>query len=151
MMSQTALTGNKYGLTFHHLGLAAALPDMAMSVLRGMGYEIGATVFDPLQNVNLALCDHARMPAIEIIFKAQGPSPLDRLLNRHKEGLVYHMCYATRDMEATLRGFEADGVRVVCVTGPKPAVLLGGRSVSFYQVLGVGLVEIIDESGHAVK
>ena len=49
-MSQPALIGNKYGLTFHHLGLAAAVPDVAVSLLRGLGYRIGPAVFDPLQD-----------------------------------------------------------------------------------------------------
>jgi methylmalonyl-CoA/ethylmalonyl-CoA epimerase len=144
---QSTNLSNKYGLTFHHLGLAVDKPKTAAIFLEGLGYKIGKPIFDPQQNVNLLMCDHPAMPSIEVIYPAQGIGPLDRLLKRHKDGLVYHMCYTTQNLEASLATMEEkNDLQLFCVSLPKQAILFGGKLVSFYLVSDVGLIEIIDES-----
>ncbi|HXZ16698.1 MAG TPA: hypothetical protein VEH77_12135, partial [Roseiarcus sp.] len=72
--------------------------------------------------------------------------PLDELLSTHRDGLVYHMCYTSADLDASLEAMETHGnLRLFEVSPPKPALLFGGKPVSFYVVGGVGLIEIIDE------
>lgn len=138
---------NRWGLTFHHLGLAVKEPEAASAFLAGLGYSIGPVVFDPLQNVHLIMCKHPSMTDIEIIYPAKGIGPLDELLLSHQNGLVYHMCYVSEDVDASLEALEEDGgLRLFSVTPPKPAILFGGNAVSFYNVAGVGLIEIIDDS-----
>jgi Glyoxalase/Bleomycin resistance protein/Dioxygenase superfamily len=146
LISQPTLM-NKYGLTFHHLGLAVNAPEVAVSFLEALDYVIGKSVLDARQNVHLLMCDHPTMPSIEVISPGAKPGPLDRLLVRHKEGLVYHMCYTTQDPTASLRAMRAEGrLRLSCVSPPKAAALFGGKQVSFYLVADVGLIELIDES-----
>lgn len=135
-----------FGLTFHHLGLAVRKPECAMAFVQGLGYVAQPSVFDPEQNVNLILCTHAKDPAIEIIFPGSGPGPVDTLVAKHANGIVYHCCYVTSDLDASLRAISQAGLRPFCVSAPKPAVLFGGARVSFYQVVGVGLIEIIEGS-----
>jgi len=48
-----------------------------------------------------------------------------------------------------LAAMEQNGVRAVCVAPPTPAVLFGGRPVSFYNIVGMGLCEIIDDRSRA--
>jgi methylmalonyl-CoA/ethylmalonyl-CoA epimerase len=140
-------SSNKWGLAFHHLGLAAKDPEAAAHFLTGLGYRIGQTIYDPLQNVRLAMCAHDQMPDVEIIAPADGPGPLDKLLAAQKEGLVYHMCYTSSDLDRTLEALEQDGqFAAYSISPPKEAVLFGGKRVSFYLVEGVGLIEIIDEA-----
>ena len=139
------LAGINFGLTFHHLGLAVKRPEAAVAFLRGMGYVTAAPVFDPLQNVNLILCTHTEAPSVEVIYRGNGHGPLDTLVARHANGIVYHCCYASADVDKTLRKLSDVGIRTVCVSPPKPAVLFGGASVSFYQFAGVGLIEIVQE------
>jgi hypothetical protein len=138
---------NKWGLAFHHLGLAAKDPEAAARFLSGLDYRIGPMVFDPLQNVNAAMCAHDHMPDIEIISPATGEGPLDKLLSAQKDGLVYHICYSSADLDRSLDALEGDGeLSVYSVSPPKEAVLFGGKRVSFYLIGGVGLIEIIDEA-----
>ena len=134
---------NVCGLDFHHLGLGVRSPDTAMGVLMGLGYEIGRAVYDPEQNVNLTLCKAYAGPDVEIIWKAEGQSPIDTILSR-KDGLIYHMCFATNDLPAALSGLEGAGHRIITLAPPKPAVLFDGLHVSFYEVVGFGTIEIID-------
>jgi methylmalonyl-CoA/ethylmalonyl-CoA epimerase len=111
-----------------------------------LSYRIGETVFDPHQNVNLILCHHEVMPSVEIIYPAFEKSRLDGLFTRHPSGLVYHICFTSAGLASSLSSLEADGLKTVCVSPPKPAVLFGGKLVSFYIVAGMGLIEIIDNS-----
>jgi len=133
-----------FGLTFHHLGLAVPRPDEAVRFLCGLGYAIGQPIFDPEQNVNLALCRHPQMPAVEIISPGNGPGPIDKLVARRKGGIVYHACYETKDLAASLAAIAAAKLNPLCAAAPRPAVLFNGRAVSFYVVVGIGLIEILE-------
>lgn len=137
---------NPFGLIFHHLGLAVRRPRDAAQFLAGLGYRLGEVVFDPEQNVNLIMCEHpGSMPDVEIIYPATGKSPIDALTAGRPEGIVYHMCYVTADMEATLAAMDAAGIRAICKAPPTPAVLFGGHLVSFYDIVGMGLCEFIED------
>lgn len=137
------------GLDFHHLGLAVRRPRDATQFLAGLGYEIGEPIFDPAQNINLILCRHSgAMPDVEIVYPGATKSPIDALVELRPDGLVYHMCYVTADLPAALAWMEQNGVRAVCVVPPIPAVLFGGRRVSFYNIVGMGLCEIIEDPEH---
>ena len=132
-----------FGLEFHHFGLAVRRPDEAVVFLSNLRYVIGDKVFDPEQNVNLILCRHRQMPTIEIIYPGNTPGPIDIYVARHANGIVYHACFERADLPTALANIEAADLRPVCVSAPRPAVLFEGCSVSFYNVVGIGLIEIL--------
>ena len=141
---------NALGLRFHHLGLAVRRPTDAVRFLTGLGYEVPEPIFDPEQNVNLILCRHAgAMPDVEIIYPAAGRAPIEPYLNLRPDGLVYHMCYVAADLAAAVAAMEQNGVRAVCVAPPTPAILFGGHRVAFYNIVGMGLCEIIEDQDAA--
>lgn len=140
-MSSTVKTGID-GLRFHHFGLAVQEPEPAFLYLRTLGYREGRQVFDPLQRVNLAMRHHATMPDVEVIWPGNEPSPIDRLVKR-MGSLIYHVCYECTGPDSALAALEAAGLEVVPVSPPTPAVLFGGREVSFYTISGIGLVELL--------
>jgi methylmalonyl-CoA/ethylmalonyl-CoA epimerase len=131
-------------LSFHHFGLAVRRPDEARKFVAVLGYQPGEPVFDPAQNVHLQLCTHASHPAVEIIWPGGAGGPVDKLAQRHTAGVIYHLCYETDNLSAALAGLEAAGLPAICISPPKPAPLFGGRPVSFYNVVGMGLVEILE-------
>jgi hypothetical protein len=133
-------------LTFHHFGLAVRQPEPARKFLAALGYRLGESVLDPAQNVHWQLATHTRQPAVEIIWPGGAVGPLSQLAQRHRSGIIYHPCYHTDDLPAARAAWEAAGLSPVCVSPPQPALLFGGRHVSFYNVEGVGLVEILEES-----
>jgi hypothetical protein len=131
-------------LKFHHLGLAVRTPQHAATLVSSLGYRIGEIIFDPVQNVNLALCTHSTEPAIEIIWPGEAKGPIENLIQKHASGIVYHICYMTDNLTAAVGKLEEAGVSVTCISPPAPAVLFGGRKVSFYKILGLGLIEILE-------
>ncbi len=136
---------HKYDLIFHHMGLAVSSPVKALLFLHGMGYKSGETILDTIQNVQLIMCSHAQMPDIELIFKTQTRGPVDFILKDRTE-LIYHFCYETDSLEETLHAFQKDGLVVRTLSKPKPAVLFGGRKVSFYHITGLGIIEILEKN-----
>jgi len=135
---------NSSHLEFHHFGLAVRRPDEGRKYLTTLGYEIGAAVFDPGQNVHLQLCTHPGHPPVELVWPGSASGPVDKLAQRHVSGIIYHLCYQTSNLAAALAGFEQAGLNVICISPPQPAPLFGGRPVSFYNVVGMGLIEILE-------
>ena len=131
-------------LTFHHFGLAVRRPDEARRFVAALGYEPGESVFDPAQNVHLQLCTHAEHPAVEIVWPGDTTGPIDKLARRHTSGITYHLCYETDDLPAAIAGLEAAGLTPICISPATPAPLFDGRPVSFYNVVGMGLIEILE-------
>jgi hypothetical protein len=133
---------NRFGLNFHHFGLAVRDPQDAFHYLRSLGYTISSSVHDPLQRVNLALWSHPEMPGVEVVWPADGPSPIDTMI-KHHSGLVYHLCYTAESPESAVVAIEQAGLNIVAAGTPKEAALFGGREVAFFFVENVGLIEII--------
>ena len=133
----------KYGLQFHHIGLALKNPDQAAHFLKGLGYTIGEIIHDHLQGVNLIMCSCETMPAIEIIFPDGNSGPLDNLL-ASRDQMIYHICYTSLNLEKSLKKLKDDKNRVICVSPAKPAILFDNKLVSFFMIKGFGLIEIIE-------
>jgi catechol 2,3-dioxygenase-like lactoylglutathione lyase family enzyme len=129
-------------LRFHHFGLAVRRPQKAFAFLNSLGYRASRQVYDPLQSVNLAMHYHAAMPGVEVIWPGEASSPIDNLVKGDRS-LVYHLCYATEDADQALAELQAAGHQIVEIAPPKPAILFGDIPVSFHNVLGVGVIEIL--------
>lgn len=134
---------NNLPLKFHHLGLVVQEPTVAKRFLEQLGYQNGPTVYDPHQNVNLIMSIHPRQPDVEIIFPAQTPGPLDNLIQKHKE-LIYHIGYEVDNAKQTLSMLKEQKFQYVCVSQPKTSVLFNKKKVSFYSIIGFGLIELIE-------
>lgn len=132
-----------FALEFDHLGLATNSPDKAVAFLKGLSYRCRPFLYDPLQKVNITLCECDTMPAVEVISPSDEAGPLDGLLASRDE-IVYHLCYRARDARASLAAMKQAGHRVIEVSEMRPAVLFDYRKVGFYLVKGFGLIEIID-------
>lgn len=138
----------KNGLIFHHLGLATTKKGKAKLFLNGLGYSFSQEIFDPLQNVNLIMCEstNINMPNIELIVPSNKveKSPLDSIFKKHSE-IIYHICYLSKEIEHSLDLVKKDGNRVFTISKPKPAVLFNNRKVGFYHIVGFGLIEILQD------
>ena len=135
---------NNPHLQFHHFGLAIRRPDEAQKFVSALGYQLGDAVFDSSRNVHLQFATHATQPAVEIIWPGTMTGPVDKLTKGHPQGIVYHLCYETENLTAAIAGLEATGLLPICISPAAPAPLFGGRLVSFYNVVGMGLVEILE-------
>ena len=131
------------GVAFHHHGLALQDDRDALVVLASLGYRAGPLIHDPIQDVRLRLCTSDSMPAVEIVMPGDAPGPLSGILKRQDQ-LLYHTCYEVDSRESVLAAWDDADLRMVEVLPPTPAILFGGRKVSFHTVMGFGLVELLD-------
>jgi methylmalonyl-CoA/ethylmalonyl-CoA epimerase len=130
-------------LQFHHHGLALRDDAMAVSFLEAVGYSSGERIYDPLQDVELRLCTHDTAPAVEFVMPGRNKGPLTEMLARYDQ-LIYHTCYEVEDRSNAVERLQDLGLRVVDVLRPTPAILFGGRLVSFHIVIGYGVIELLD-------
>ena len=131
------------GLKFHHLGLAALDPQSAVAFVRQLGYTCATPILDPLQNVYLRWCEKSGAPSIEIVSPTETDGPLATILASHPTSF-YHICYEVdSSSDEVLNSLSSAGLRVLTVLPPTPAILFGGRLVSFHFVRGFGLIELV--------
>jgi hypothetical protein len=136
------MNGGRYGLNFHHYAIAVREFETAAKFLDGIGYSIGKPILDPEQNVHVAWCRAEHLPSIELVLATGTTGPIQNLLKR-QETVIYHNCYFAADPTASIARIEADGLHVVTVSPPKPAILFCMADVSFHYVSGFGLIEIV--------
>ena len=137
---------SQFDLTFHHLGLAVSVVDKASLFVKSLGYKLGIPISDPLQRVDLIMCVHPEMPAIELVFNESNfnESPISSILKGRGES-IYHICYECNNIINSMELIKSSGLKVVKVSAAKPAILFGGRLVAFYYVSGFGLIELLQE------
>jgi hypothetical protein len=129
---------------FHHIGLAVKDDGPALVYLKALGYAPGERVFDARQNVHVRLCVLEGQPAVELVQPGpEGPSPVDMIISRFNE-MMYHSCYEVPDALKAVEELKALGLRVQTLSPPQPAILFGGRHVSFHRVQGVGIIEFLE-------
>jgi len=139
---------NEFGLSFHHLGLAVQKKEQAVKFLSGTGYQVAQPIYDTNQEVNLIMCTSPTQPDVEIVFPSEKEGPLDNIL-KSQDSLIYHTCYESTDIDASVRKIKACGLRVVLVSDKKEAILFNNKLVAFYYIKGMGLIEILEVSGGA--
>jgi methylmalonyl-CoA/ethylmalonyl-CoA epimerase len=129
-------------ILFHHLGMAVRSFAPARDFYVLQGYVAGDPIVDPLQEVELLFCTRTGAPSIELVRPLHNRSPVANYLKSQEECL-YHVCFEVSDLAAALAKVYYER-RYICVNPPKPAVLFGGRRVSFYYAKGIGLVEFLE-------
>lgn len=132
-------------MKFHHLGLLTKNPEKAIIFLTHLKYKVGPRIFDSEQNASLYFCTSRNMPNIELIVPAENNQKLQKLFVNFDD-LIYHTCYITPSIDKTLQSLKAKGISLITVVKPVPAVLFGGKKVSFYYASGIGLIELLEQA-----
>lgn len=115
-----------------------------MAFLSILGYHVGEPNFDLGQNVHLAMCGHETEPAVEIIWPHETEGPIRGLAERHPSGMTYHVCCTTDNLGFALarlgRSENTGHLRI----SSQASGSFRGRRTSFYNVAGIGPIEILE-------
>jgi catechol 2,3-dioxygenase-like lactoylglutathione lyase family enzyme len=134
-------------VVFHHIGLAVRDFAAARDFYALQGYHCGEPVIDPIQDVELLFCTKTGSPGVELVRPLHERSPVANYLKQQTE-CFYHVCFDVSELQAALK--QVYGARrYLCVSPRKPAVLFGGRHVSFYYAKGIGLAEFLEPANAA--
>ncbi len=130
-------------LTFHHIGVAVKDFKKSLDFYTLLGYKptTQKEIRDELQMVDLYLLTHHSQPTVELVKPYCDESPVNNYL-KHNDNQMYHYCYEVDSFEEVEKELKKS-FRVFNVSKPKPAILFDNRLVSFYYVVGVGLIELL--------
>lgn len=133
-------------LRFHHVGYAvASIPDYVDEFLAPLvdPVEVGPTIEDPLQGVRVAFVTVTGGVVIELIEPMSDSSPVSKYLGDRRGGL-YHVCYETDALEATIETFRSK--RCMLFSGPSPAAAFDGRRIAFLFTPQRDIIELVEGS-----
>lgn len=127
---------------FHHIGVATNDIDATASVYEQGGYRRSASIFDPVQNVNICWLTKEGMPTVELLAPVDEKSPVNKTLE--KNGVTpYHTCWIVPNIEEAAQQLRKQ--RYVMVSKPAEAVAFYGSRVAFFFNKAVGLIELVEE------
>ena len=127
---------------FHHIGVATNDIDTTASVYEQCGYRRSASIFDPVQNVNICWLTKEGVPTVELLAPVDEKSPVNKTLE--KNGVTpYHTCWIVPNIEEA--ALQLRKQRYVMVSKPAEAVAFCGSRVAFFFNKAVGLIELVEE------
>lgn len=128
-------------MIFHHIGVAVKDITATAAFYVAGGYTQSATIFDPVQNVNICWLTKKNMPVVELLEPVDETSPVNNILE--KNGVSpYHTCYMVDDIELAVK--ELRKMKYIVVSKPVEAVAIHGCKVSFLFNKNVGLIELVE-------
>ena len=134
-------------MKFHHIGFAVRDIGATAAVYEAAGYRRSATVFDPLQDVDICWLTKEGEPIVELLAPAGEASPVAKTLE--KNGVTpYHCCYVVSNLDDAVK--ELRRQRYVPVGKPQPAVAFGGSRVCFLYNKNVGLIELVEAPANII-
>ncbi len=132
---------------FHHIGVAVKDLDATASVYEQGGYRRSASIFDPIQNVNICWLTKEGMPTVELLAPVDDTSPVNKTLE--KNGVTpYHTCYVVDNIEETVAQLRKK--KYVMVSKPAEAVAFCGSRVCFLFNKNVGLIELVEAPANII-
>lgn len=127
---------------FHHIGVAVKDIDATATVYEQGGFKRSASIFDPIQNVNICWLTKEGMPTVELLEPVDEKSPVNKTLE--KNGVTpYHTCWIVPNIEEVAMQLRKQ--RYVMVSKPAVAVAFCGSRVAFFFNKAVGLIELVEE------
>ena len=133
---------------FHHIGVAVNDIEATASVYEQGGYHHSASIFDPVQNVNICWLTRECYPTVELLAPVDESSPVCKTLE--KSGVTpYHTCWIVPNIEEAALKLRKQ--RYVMVSKPAEAVAFKGSRVAFFFNKNVGLIELVEEPAEIIE
>ncbi len=132
---------------FHHIGTAVFDIEKTAPFYVDAGYHRSATIFDPLQNVNICWLTKKGMPTVELLEPAGEQSPVMKTLQ--KNGVSpYHTCYIVDNIEQAVNDLRKQ--KYVAMGRPVEAVAFCKSRVVFLFNKHVGIIELVESPANII-
>lgn len=121
---------------FHHIGVAVNDIDATASVYEQGGYHRSATIYDPIQNVNICWLTKDGSPTVELLAPQDEKSPVNKILE--KNGVTpYHTCWIVSNIEDAARQLRKQRYVMVSKPGRRCRFLRLSCGILFQQSSGL--------------
>lgn len=127
---------------FHHVGYAVKDIDKATRMYKEMGFEIGETMIDPIQNTKNCFAHKDGFPLIEFVAPVDENSPINKTLEK-SGNTPYHCCYEVENMEQALEDLKP--YRFIKLFNPVPAVAIDNHRICYLFNRDNGLIELVEK------
>ena len=135
-------------MTFHHIGVATLNIEASSAAYSLLGYNVGLSVYDPNQKVNLCFLEKENSPIIELVSPTEEGSPINNILK--KNGTTpYHTCFEVEDIENEILILKRN--KFMVVVKPIEAIAFGNRRVAFLYNKDAGLIELLEKKYFILK
>ncbi len=132
---------------FHHIGVAVYDIEKTAPFYVDAGYHRSATIFDPLQHVNICWLTKEGMPTVELLEPVGEQSPVRKTLE--KNGVSpYHTCYVVDDIEQAVKDLRAQ--KYVAMGRPAEAVAFCKSRVVFLYNKNIGIIELVENPANII-
>jgi len=126
---------------FHHIGVAVRNIQETAAIYIDAGFCLSQTVFDNLQNVNIAFLQREGHPMLELVEPLDKSSPVYNILK--KAGVsAYHFCYQVSQIGQTIEELESRDFKLI--VEPVNAIAFNNRKICFLYHLDAGLIELLE-------
>ena len=133
---------------FHHIGIAVKDLGATASLYEQGGYKRSASIYDPIQNVNICWLTKENTPTVELLAPVDEKSPVNKTLE--KVGVSpYHCCYVVDNLEEATA--ELRKQKYIMVSKPAEAVAFCGSRVCFLFNKNVGLIELVEAPANIIE
>lgn len=133
---------------FHHIGIAVKNIEKTAAIYEQGGYSRSATIYDPIQNVNICWLTKDGMPTVELLAPQDEKSPVNNTLE--KVGVSpYHCCYVVEKLEDAVA--ELRKQKYIMVSKPAEAVAFKGSHVCFLYNKNIGLIELVEAPANIIE
>ena len=133
---------------FHHIGIAVKDIEKTAAIYEQGGYSRSATIYDPIQNVNICWLTKENMPIVELLAPQDEKSPVNNTLE--KVGVSpYHCCYVVEKLEDAVA--ELRKQKYIMVSKPAEAVAFKGSRVCFLYNKNIGLIELVEAPANIIE
>ena len=125
-------------MVFHHVGIACRDIQKALQQLKKVHTIVdqSAIIYDELQDVSLCMVTVENGLKMEFVAGTTVEAFVKRGITK------YHLCFECDNIDLEIEKLTANGA--VMVSGPKPAILFGGKHVAFLLV-SYGLLELLQK------
>jgi len=127
-----------------HIAVAVSDIHRSISHYRRLGFNCGEVVHDPLQQVNVVVCEKPGFDPIELVSGLETGSPISRILDKNGD-IPYHLCYRVPDIRAFLQSLEDNHISYEITSDAKPSQLFELKDIAFVTVHEVGLIELVED------
>lgn len=134
-------------MTFHHIGVATLNIEASSLAYALLGYQVGLSIYDPKQKVNLCFLEKENAPTIELVSPTEEASPVNNILK--KNGTTpYHTCFEVEDIENQILVLKKS--KFMVVVKPIEAIAFDNRRVAFLFNKDAGLIELLEKANKKI-
>lgn len=124
-----------------HVAIAVKDIKEAEKYYKTLGYTISNSVYDPLQNSYLSMCNSSKYLTVELVAPADEKSPSYNIVEMRGES-PYHLCYKVSNIQRFLEKIK--DIEYETISAVKPAILFNNQKVTFIRIKKVGLIELVE-------